>query len=215
MEDAQLLGSGSILDAWALRGRRSILRHFFPRKNAGHLHVWGTGFILPDSDAEWPQNVHYHAVRGPRTAERTDDRATLGDPGILAALLLEARPPKQWAVGLVPHYGDVDSLNRGAALPTHWRLIEPCRPVVDVVREIASCELIVSSSLHGLIAADSLGIPCLWALTAKPSANPPPFKFHDYAASRHARFNDPVSYEAALRMNIEAIGRRPRSLAAT
>jgi pyruvyltransferase len=206
MEDAQLLGSGSILDAWALRGRTGILRRYFPNRKARHLHVWGTGFILPDTTAEWPQAMHYHAVRGRLTAERTDDRAILGDPGILASLLLKTRPPVDAVVGLVPHYGDFDLLRNATALPERWRLIDPCAPVVDVIREVASCELIVSSSLHGLITADSFGIPCVWARTANPSANPPPYKFDDYASSREAEFNKPLSYEEILRMSVEAVG---------
>ena len=207
MEEAELLGSGSILDAWALTGRRGMLARLFRRKTARRLHIWGSGFILPDTKAAWPQEVHFHAVRGELTARRTDSRAVLGDPGILASMLLKKRPAAAAEVGVVPHYGDFGLFDTAFRLPPHWRLIDPCGPVEQVVRDIASCEIIVSSSLHGLITADSFGIPCVWLSTEKPSANPPPYKFDDYATARRAAFNDPLTYAEVLAMRAEAIMR--------
>jgi pyruvyltransferase len=47
------------------------------------------------------------------------------------------------------------------------------------VREITSCEFILSSSLHGLVVADSYGIPNQWVEPAAEDIHNT-FKFYDY-----------------------------------
>ena len=211
MREAQLLGAGSILDAWSLLGvRRRFVQSLTFHRSTG-LHVWGSGFILPDSEARWPQRLHYHAVRGELSAGRIGRQVPMGDPGILASLIVEKLPPKQHSVGLVPHHIDVDRLRATMALPDNWILIDPRNPVDAVLSAIASCELIVSSSLHGLIVADSFGIPCVWARTVEPLYGSSDFKFADYASARRGEFNRPIDYEAALR----ADGSRLAELATT
>ncbi len=61
-------------------------------------------------------------------------------------------------------------------------LIDPRRPPQEVVRDIASCKEVFSSSLHGLVAADSLGIPNRWVELETPHADVAAnrFKFEDY-----------------------------------
>lgn len=61
--------------------------------------------------------------------------------------------------------------------------------VVDVrqsapraVAEISACETIVTSSLHGLITADALGIPAVW-VGLDPAHEMGDFKFADYEAA--------------------------------
>jgi pyruvyltransferase len=88
-------------------------------------------------------------------------------------------------------------------LPKGWRLILPERPVQQVIAEISECELIVSSSLHGLITADSLGIECVWLRTSKPLYGASEFKFHDYESARQAPLNDPISYEQLSTTNVQ------------
>jgi hypothetical protein len=211
MREAQLIGAGSILDAWFhLRGHRRFVESLAFHRSTD-LHIWGSGFILPDSEADWPQQLHYHAVRGALTSQRIGRQVPIGDPGILASLIVEKLPPKQHSVGLVPHYIDVDRLRATMALPDNWILIDPRNPVDAVLSAIASCELIVSSSLHGLIVADSFGIPCVWARTVEPLYGSSGFKFADYASARRGEFNRPIDYEAALR----ADGSRLAELATT
>src|SRR5690606_13222558 len=49
----------------------------------------------------------------------------------------------------------------------------------EVISEISSCTCIVSSSLHGLIVADSYRIPTAWMILSD-KINGGPFKYNDY-----------------------------------
>jgi hypothetical protein len=63
------------------------------------------------------------------------------------------------------------------------KIIDPRRYPGDVIQDIAECEYIASSSLHGLIVADSLGIPCVRILLSEGIILGGDFKFNDYYSS--------------------------------
>jgi len=141
----------------------SLLHRFREGYLLPRVHVWGTGFIkerLPRRD-----RFYYHAVRGPLRAQIIQGRSitTFGDPVLLVDLLWPElkKTPKRHRVGLVPHYMDrtdprVETLAN--SLPG-CTVINVFDAAVRVLRQIAACERILSSSLHGLVAADALGIP--------------------------------------------------------
>ena len=58
-------------------------------------------------------------------------------------------------------------------------LIDVRMPPKDVVNAISRCNYVISSSLHGLIVADSLKIPNLWVKSSD-SIIGGEFKYHDY-----------------------------------
>jgi hypothetical protein len=62
------------------------------------------------------------------------------------------------------------------------RLVNVQQPVEAVIDAIASCEFVVSSSLHGLIVAHAYRRPALWVEFADPLLGDRS-KFHDYFAS--------------------------------
>ena len=47
------------------------------------------------------------------------------------------------------------------------------------MRELAACASIVTTSLHGLVTADSFGIPAVWTVL-EPALSGGDFKFRDY-----------------------------------
>ena len=105
----------------------------------------------------------------------------IGDPGLLADHLLGPEPREtSEVVGLVPHYVDVD-LAITAQLGTRdgWVVIDPRDDVTRVVRSIAACEAVLSSSLHGLVVADALGVPNRWLPLLNRIVGGD-FKFRDY-----------------------------------
>lgn len=164
---AQLICVGSVLDD-------------LPQDYNGF--ILGSGLI---NDTARPfSQARILAVRGELTRQRTGAPAStiLGDPGLLAEKLLAARQPKQYRVGIVPHYVDKDDPRvemLRARLQNDLLVIDVQRGPAAVFADIDRCEYILSSSLHGLISADAFGIPNAWlVLSGKLRGND--FKFHDY-----------------------------------
>ena len=62
-----------------------------------------------------------------------------------------------YKLGLVRHMGD----NRPHDRVGHDVEISCLQHPLDVIKQITSCEMIVSSSLHGWIVAYAYGIPCV------------------------------------------------------
>ena len=136
--------------------------------------VWGSGF-LTDGIAlgSGPLlKLDIRAVRGKHTVALLrkagysfdEDSVRLGDPGLLyPALFGITSENREYDLGIVPHMSDTPSgdflAERFAATGVRVRLINVANPVDRVVREIASCGALLSSSLHGLVLADALGIP--------------------------------------------------------
>ena len=130
--------------------------------------VWGTGFIN-DSARVLTAPRKIHAVRGPLSRQKylssgIDCPEIFGDPALLWPRFYSPGAPRQRSrVGVVPHIKD-------AHLP--WmqelesdpdvRLIDICGGIERVVDEIAACDVVLSSTLHGLIVADAYGTPSTW-----------------------------------------------------
>jgi len=180
-EDAKIVSTGSILEHLADTYSGLIV---------------GAGFLYETSRRSFPKATVL-AVRGRLTLERLGRRGSnvvLGDPGLLAAHVIGRRAEKRFELGLVPHYVD----RRNPFLDEIWQRnrgdvtiinVERKRPL-HVFREIDMCQHIVSSSLHGLIVADSLGIPSAWM--ASPGLEGGRFKFDDYYSSINRGVSNPM-----------------------
>ncbi len=166
-----LVAMGSLLDRFR--------RRLFPP----NIHVWGTGFIEPTRRR--PGGFHYHPVRGRHSAALVTSPGldVYGDPGLLADLLWPravATAPSA-ALGIVPHYEDRAD-PKVAMIADRFRhavIIDVFGAVEDVVRRIAGCDCVLSSSLHGLVVADAFGVPNAW-LTLSDRIRGNGFKFRDY-----------------------------------
>ena len=151
-------------------------------------HVWGTGVMHPDLGVGGAMASNIHAVRGKLSHSALCAAGIklrdvpFGDPGYLAPALFgitrSAAPTK--TIGIVPHYVD--------RLKPHFRRLIAEPDVVDLnvhadplqfLHAMAKCDTIISSSLHGLIFAEALGIPNLWVTTGDDIAGGP-FKFNDW-----------------------------------
>lgn len=126
------------------------------------LHIWGSGCGQPEE--RFSGRHHYHAVRGTQTLQRIQGRAdsvTLGDPGLLAEMLITRPASKKYRLGFIPHYVDQNLPLTKALLYAFpdIHFINVYMPPKDVLHAIASCEFLISSSLHGLVVADAFGIP--------------------------------------------------------
>lgn len=86
----------------------------------------------------------------------------LGDPGLLASRIFPKRENKRWKLGIVPHLSELQHpivKKWEAEFSDEVKIINVLRNPEIVIKEIDACEHIISSSLHGLIIADSLEIP--------------------------------------------------------
>jgi hypothetical protein len=140
----------------------SLLGRLKERPWTRRVNVWGTGSI---TESKPHKSRHtYHAVRGSFSAEQITNASitTLGDPGLLADQLINpGQIEKRYDVGIVPHYKDHDHPVTARLQNTLKRAttIDVLAPPKEVITRIAQCRTILSSSLHGLITADSLDIP--------------------------------------------------------
>lgn len=193
---ARLAGVGSVVE-------------FLPADFDGA--IWGSGLIR-DHAHPLPA-AHALALRGPLTRDRISARGepALGDPGILASRHIR-RPERRWDVGLVPHghhRAHERFLQLAETAGLRVRIIDVHQEAAAAVREIASCETIITTSLHGLVTADSFGIPAVWT-TLHPPLEGDDFKFRDYEAalpgvpSRFVAYDDAWSLAALLRTAVAA-----------
>lgn len=191
----ELSAIGSGLDQYMLHGskadklRQRLYGTVYPR-----VDVWGTGFINSHGDtAFYKRNMRFHAVRGKLSRQRAErllgrtlDIPT-GDGGILADMLIEPQS-KTMELGIVPHVCDLHEPLIGSLKARFGKdcIIDVRGEPYEVLRRIARCRVILSSSLHGLIAADSFGIPNRHVLLSdKPKGDG--FKFRDYYSAYDLR----------------------------
>jgi len=168
-------------------------------------HVLGTGlmdWLLPEPfDLS---NANVHMLRGKLTREHcklpTKEEPPLGDLGILA---YKFAPPLQpeFKLGILPHY--VEKNHRQVM---YWQkkgahVIDIQSGMQNVIDEVCRCEKLVTSSLHGLVLADSLGIPnhlvvlhdsWIWGRCG--------FKFQDYYSVYDEVSDNPRSIDEAVEL---------------
>jgi hypothetical protein len=169
-DKAELFGVGSILAA-------------LPREYRGI--VWSTGALFDDSRHDLSAATVL-AVRGKLTLARLkiqeQSAPCLGDGGLLVSLFTRPQA-KRYKLGVVPHYTQIEEplFARFECHPEITR-IDVCDDPREVIEQIGQCEYIISSSLHGLIVADGLGIPNCWIEVAGNSSAilGNGFKFFDY-----------------------------------
>lgn len=168
-------------------------------QNEEKVQIWGSGFIgnkwvcasrkrklLPEV---YYRNVDVHAVRGEKSRNRLQkilkrsmDEVVLADPGLLASMFVNQNIEKEYEVGIIPHHSEKE-------LPVYKQFNFKKQIVIDVcddpfacIKQIAKCKCIISSSLHGLIFADSFGIPNA-RLIASNGLKGGDYKFEDYYSS--------------------------------
>lgn len=187
--------------------------------------VWGTGFIEDLSDCRnlklIRQSTEFIALRGnltKATVEKALGRKinpVLCDGGILSPLIVAPSHSKKYKVGLIPHFYEMQIiLQRGivSAFQTKYQdgiIINLKEDPLTVLRQISECEVIISSSLHGCVVADSYSIPNIRVRFSDiPGTG---YKFDDYYSGyglevhpvKVCRFEDmPTVYEVAEQYQI-------------
>jgi len=146
-----------------------ILDYFFP------LIIFGTGFISQHNFKKefYVRNIKIIAVRGKKSLERlksngikASKNVILADPGILAPMLInltninKIKFTKEYELCVIPHY--IDWNNKLIKENIHIDnsiIISINKKPIEFLNSISKCRNVLSSGLHALIIADSLGIP--------------------------------------------------------
>lgn len=153
--EADLIGAGSTLE-WIATTQNKLKKD---------LYVWGSGYIRNVTPPIYSERVKILALRGQFSHLPSGAGGiALGDPGLLCDRLFPKPTSKRYSIGIVPHYWNkndiafIKLINKYPAL----KVIDVGDDPIEVIRLIGECEFIFSSSLHGLIIADSFGIPNQW-----------------------------------------------------
>jgi hypothetical protein len=143
------------------------------------VDVLGSGAI--DSSDQINPRAIYRWVRGPLTRQMVlcaggDCPEIYGDPAMLLPRVFKRNTEPKHEVGVFAHYVDLEHCGK------YPFVINPLEPVQTVLHKLWSCERIVSSSLHGIIAAHAYGIPAAWVKFSDKLTGDD-IKFHDHAMS--------------------------------
>lgn len=156
------------------------------------LIIWSAGFITTPNLHEFVirKDIKVASVRGELSKKYVEQLlhepvdCTTGDGGLLCSLWIPAESGKKYRLGIIPHFRE-----KGEARFDEIRKAVRDSVLIDVeddpvknLKIISSCECVISSSLHGLIIADSYNIPNTHVILTDKLAGDG-FKFRDYYSS--------------------------------
>ena len=142
-------------------------------------HIWGTGINGKVNNNFDFNNLNIYAVRGPLTREILINRGlkvpeVYGDPGILFGYLfpeyLNLEKKRKYLI--IPNLNDKEFYKNNLGI----KVSLPTNNLRKIIVDIAQSEIIISSSLHGIILADAFGID---SVILKSNIENP-FKYKDY-----------------------------------
>lgn len=199
-KNADIAAIGSILGQLTTK-RFSLGKRV--RKIFGHeIIIYGSGFIEKDEGRDhFIRKLDVRAVRGQLTLNRLKEtnvvkispNVILGDPGLLASKFVDtSNIEKKYDLGIIPHYVDKDNPLLKKIQVRNSIILDICSEPKDLIKKIAECRNIISSAMHGLIAADSLGIPNVRMILSDKIIGGD-YKFNDYYSAfglkEHERIN--------------------------
>lgn len=125
--------------------------------------VWGSGII--DVDENFWQPYKTCAVRGRFTRDRMLQLGypcpeVYGDPAILTKQFYTPTTNKAYKLGVIPHYkNQKEAVNFFADKKDTTIIDVRTRNIESVIDQIVACEAVISSSLHGVILANTFSVP--------------------------------------------------------
>lgn len=194
--NSDVVGIGSLMQMLTMQNIIKYKKFFYLLKfNPRPIFTLSTGFR---NDFDVDNNflirtyrkvkpVILRGVLSHKTLEKINkqkyDNVSYGDLGLLFPYLLNKKIAKKYKLGIVPHKYDYNNPIIGEIsnkIPDSV-LIDLRRPPMETLEKIAECETIISSSLHGLIVADSMNIPNKRIKLSNLGLNEnSDFKFDDY-----------------------------------
>ena len=160
--------------------------------NYNNIHILGSGIRTEIDKIKDNIKMKIHSVRGPLTKQYLEKfnyhvSSIYGDP---ALLLPNFYNPNKISlcknkIGIVGH---ITNFHKYKDISDNYIMINPTWNWEKVVDYIYSCDIILSSSLHGLIISDAYNIPNIW-LDEFP-LNEGHFKFKDYFLSQNRKYEN-------------------------
>ena len=153
-----------------------------------HIIIWGAG-TLPHTTNNFNKNCTILAVRGKLTRQLLLNSGiecpeVYGDLGLIMPIFYNPTMKQKYKIGIVPHYVDYNNCRMMFANEIKLNIIDPIDDLENVIRNIKTCEYILSSSLHGIILAHAYNIKCTWIVfSTSIDIHGGYFKFRDYYSS--------------------------------
>ncbi len=171
------------------------------------MTVWGSG-LMRFSAVKYIcrrkvyQKLDVRAVRGPVTGAALEDCGiacpkVYGDPAILMPLIYSPTPKERKGTVLITHY--LTPTNQYSHLENLTFLNIQTADYKTFIDTIASAEKVISSSLHGIILAETYGTP---AVFMKKGVESVLLKFYDWYYST-GRYNVKVASDIQEALAIE------------
>lgn len=154
--------------------------------------VWGAGIIHAKSNVN---PAKFIAVRGSITQNRIKALGyiapdVIGDPAVLLPKIYSSKTKKKYKLGIIPHIVHFEELSKyqsDEVLVIDFKT----KNIEKVIDEICACELLFSTSLHGLIVPQSYGIPSIWCEIKDHPLSGDNTKFFDYFSAFDLQCSDP------------------------
>ena len=172
--------------------------------------IWGTGSMFKHTRLIKPKKIL--SVRGPLTRKVVinngyDCPEIYGDIGLILSYFYNPAVKKKFEIGIIPHYVDVIDFHK--IFKTYdsdkIKVIDITDSIETVIDNVLSCNMIMSSSLHGIICAHAYNIPCIWIRITNKIAGGN-FKYHDYYGSLNIKnYTDIRPYILSENLSVEKI----------
>lgn len=178
-------------------------------KSYQNMTIWGSGVEreLPQRfrrffQKKWFRKLDIRAVRGPLSREYLMKLGhqvpeVYGDPAILMPLIYAGlmEGSKEYEVSVIPQLVTEKGIREKH--PDAHIISMNTNDYKSVIDQIVQSELIISSSLHGVILADAYGVPSVWYRGLQKDID---FKYLDYYASTGRKPKViPTSIEEAMK----------------
>ena len=174
--------------------------------------IWGSGIYPPPGRADlflWKlsrRKLDVRAVRGPLTRKVLLDLGyncpeVYGDPAILMPLIYDPKIEKRREKLIIPQF--INEREFREKHPDECMLSMNTNDYRHVIDEIVSSEIVYTSSLHGIILAETYGVPAVF-FRGLPKFKD--FKYYDwYESTGRKDVKIAENYEEALTMSPQPI----------
>ena len=167
----------------------SILGHI--TEDQGVVDIWGSGLIAPLEQKKILKRLkssfipQIHAVRGTLTQQEIQNKLNwkvpnvYGDPALLISDYYQPHS-LDIKIAICPHHIHYQEVKNKLAGCDDIHVVDVMQSPEKVIDEIASADVCLSSSLHGLIIAQAYEVPWRWLRFSEDQLVGDKFKFYDF-----------------------------------